>query len=143
VIVSWIPDADALYRFAGPQPRWPFSVAQLREREGRPGHSAWVLDDAGAPAGQFELTVTDGDAWLSRVIIDPSRRGQGLARTLVRFALDEARAHGATGIGLKVIAGNDAAIRTYLAAGFQATGGAERDDVIAMRAELRRDDGAG
>ena len=96
-----------------------------------------MLTAADAVIGQFELTVTERDAWLSRVIIDPARRGHGLARTLIDRALTKARELGADGIGLKVIVGNDAAIRTYLASGFHFTEIADRPDVLAMRAELR------
>lgn len=135
-IVGWIPDADALYRFAGPQPLWPFDVEQLTAAEARTGHSAWILEAGGAPVGQFELTVAGRSAWLSRVIIDPAQRGHGLAHALLDFALERCRTLGATEVGLKVIVGNGAAIRTYLAAGFRDTGDADRPDVIAMRAEL-------
>jgi RimJ/RimL family protein N-acetyltransferase len=141
-IVEWVPDAEALYLFAGPQPTWPFTVEQLRSYESREGHGAWVVIERGPErerlVGQFELTVTGTSAWLSRVVIDPAQRGRGLARALVQFALEKARALGAADIGLKVIAGNDAAIRAYVAAGFRDTGDADRPDVLAMRASLIR-----
>ncbi|WP_344790313.1 GNAT family N-acetyltransferase [Gryllotalpicola daejeonensis] len=133
-----MPDAHALYLFAGPQPTWPFTVEQLRAYEQRDGHGAWVVvDDGGRVIGQFELTITGTSAWLSRVIIDPAQRRRGLARVLVGRAIEGARSRGATEIGLKVIAGNDAAIRSYVAAGFHDTGDAERLDVVAMRLQLR------
>jgi GNAT superfamily N-acetyltransferase len=134
--VGWVLGPDELYRFAGPQPSWPFDVAQLSAPESRPGHTAWVLDDGGLPLAQFELTVTDASAWLSRVIIDPAQRGRGLARTLLDLAIERCRDRGATSVGLNVIVGNTPAIRSYLAAGFHVVDGASRPDVLAMRLPL-------
>ena len=110
-IVAWVPDAEALYRFAGPRPTWQFTVEQLREHEGHDGYSAWVVVDGSRVVGQFELTVTGAAAWLSRVIVDPEQRGRGLGRELVALAVAQAHTLGAREIGLKVIAGNVAAMR--------------------------------
>ncbi|AYG05139.1 GNAT family N-acetyltransferase [Gryllotalpicola protaetiae] len=137
MVVCWIPDAAALYLFGGPAPRWPFDVAQLSASESRAGHTAWVLVEDDVLVGQFELTVTGDDAWLSRVILDPAQRGRDLAHVLVASALDQARAQGASRVGLHVIVGNHPAIRSYAAAGFAAVDGAERPDVVAMRVDLQ------
>jgi ribosomal protein S18 acetylase RimI-like enzyme len=59
--------------------------------------------------------------YISRVAIDPARRGQGLGRHMVRLAIQEANARGLSGIRLDVSADSTAAIRAYRAAGLRVT----------------------
>jgi len=137
LIVSWVPDAEALYLFAGPRLRWPLTLDQLTVDEQSPERTAWVVVDAcPEPIGQFELTMRDGHAHLGRVLLDPTVRGRGLAHDLVRLAITRARALGATSIGLNVVTGNRPALRTYERAGFV---GISRQDAVgslAMTLEL-------
>lgn len=128
LIVSWVPDAEALYLFAGPRLRWPLTLDQLTVDEQSPERTAWVVVDAGPePIGQFELTMRDGHAHLGRVLLDPTVRGRGLAHDLVRLAVTRARALGATSTGLNVVTGDRPALRTYERAGFV---GISRQDAV-------------
>jgi ribosomal protein S18 acetylase RimI-like enzyme len=107
--------------------------------ESTSGFSAWLLVEDGThmPAGHFDLTI-DGDiARIGRVIIDPTHRGHGLARTLVTLAVEQARSLGASELRLNVIAGNEPAIRTYLRAGFTELPRPDRPDVRAMSLALQ------
>ena len=133
LIVSWVPDAQALYLFAGPRLRWPLNVDQLTEGEQAPGHTAWVaINTSSEPVGQFELTTHEGHAHLGRVLLDPAVRGRGLAHELVRLAVAKAHALGATSIDLNVATGNEPAVRTYKRAGFVETEQRPADDSRTM-----------
>jgi ribosomal protein S18 acetylase RimI-like enzyme len=56
--------------------------------------------------------------WIWDVEVDPAWRGRGVGRTVLRLAEDEARACGATEIGLQVFADNSAARHLYQALGY-------------------------
>lgn len=70
------------------------------------------------PVGHFDLTQHDETFRIGRVIIDPERRGQGLAGTLIALAVAKGQALGGSRITLNVIAWNSPAIRTYQRIGF-------------------------
>lgn len=137
-VVGWIPDADALHLFTGPQVAWPLRTRDLVGMESQPGFSAWVLVEGtfGAPIGHFDLTVVGPTARLGRVVIAPRRRGEGLAHVLVEHAVSQARALGATRMRLNVIVGNEPALHTYLCAGFRECARHPRPEVTAMERSL-------
>lgn len=133
-IVSWVHDRRALYLFSGPRLQWPLTEAQLREMEQVEGLTAWVVArPTGEAIGHFDLTQVDDEARLGRVIIQPTMRGRGLARTLLRLALSQARVLGAERVRLNVISDNEPAISAYTRAGFSVIPhAAERPDVTVM-----------
>jgi ribosomal protein S18 acetylase RimI-like enzyme len=61
--------------------------------------------------------VASGDLYISRVGVDPSRRGHGIGRALVRHAVEMAGDLDMRGCRLDVSSDNAAAIRAYEAAG--------------------------
>ena len=63
--------------------------------------------------------VGDDELYISRVAVDPSRRGQGLGRKLVAHTMETFRAQGFRKFRLDVSADNRAAIRAYQAAGLR------------------------
>jgi RimJ/RimL family protein N-acetyltransferase len=137
MIVSWVPDAQALYLFAGHRLSWPLTVDQLVEGEQDPERTAWVVVSASLDAiGQFELTTRERHSHLGRVLLDPTVRGRGLAHELVRLAVARASALGATSVGLRVAAGNRPAVRTYERAGFVMTEGQASSGSRAMTLDL-------
>jgi L-amino acid N-acyltransferase YncA len=78
-------------------------------------------DDAGI-AGYFALIPAVG--WSShvselRVIVDPTRRRQGIGRSLARQALLEGIQHGATKLIVEVVADQDAPLAMFSNLGFQ------------------------
>ncbi|WP_166741681.1 GNAT family N-acetyltransferase [Cumulibacter soli] len=102
------------------------------------GLSAWVLVDVTTSevVGHFDVTLADSTASLGRVIIDPKRRGQGYAHTLVNHAISLTRQLGASLLSLNVIVGNDTAIHVYEQAGFCKTDSNERPGVHKMTLRL-------
>ena len=66
--------------------------------------------------------VPDDELYISRVAIDPERRGQGLGKALVQQAIALRSAEGFRKFRLDVSADNTAAIRAYEAVGLRIAG---------------------
>jgi RimJ/RimL family protein N-acetyltransferase len=138
---SWVPDEDALVRFAGNYFSWPLDDPQLDVHVASAGPRRLVLaalDGDGAFVGHATLTVQPGGVGhLGGIIVDPGRRGEGLGRALVGALVQ--RGFGELGLHrlqLWVDPGNAAAIASYEAAGFVGEGVA-RESVATSRG--RRD----
>lgn len=120
-IVGWIPDAEALRLFSGTRLSWPLTVRQLREVTVVSALAPYaVVAASGHVVGHFDLRLIGEVAWLGRVIVDPSLRGQGMARGVVELAVVEAHRLGAHQVRLNVIPSNVPAVRAYRRAGFLA-----------------------
>ncbi|MCI4657863.1 GNAT family N-acetyltransferase [Cryobacterium zhongshanensis] len=137
-LLEWVPDAPALYLFAGPSVTWPPTVAQFEEISRRPGLSAWMVahDEYPAAWGHFDLTVGGASARLGRVIVDPRYRGQGLGHVLTRAVIEKARELGVDEVRLAVVADNEPAVRAYRRAGFTEFVDPERPQFTAMTYRL-------
>ena len=89
----------------------------------RPGHLLWRLQDDGEPVGTLWIgPESGGDArtyWVWDIVIDEPRRGQGLGRQAMQLAEQQARAAGATTLGLTVFAHNPVAWHLYEELGFE------------------------
>lgn len=121
VIASWVPDAEAVYAFAGPWMTWPFLPSDLDDLHKRPGATAWMLDTGeGEPVGHVQLTPADDALRIGRLIVDPTVRGQGWGRRILLLALEHARARGVPRVQLGVLASNTPARRLYESLGFVA-----------------------
>ena len=89
------------------------------------GHNsvALTMADGGDIVGYATLRIPDGNLAKRRlgfVIVNDSKRGKGLGKSLVRMAVDYAfRILGATQVSLGVFENNPAAIRCYESVGFQ------------------------
>ena len=95
-IVGWIADAVALRLFSGARLSWPLTVRQLQEVTATSALAPYVVVGAsGGLVGHFDLRLEDRVAWLGMIIVDPSLRGQGLARGVVELAVGEAHRLGA------------------------------------------------
>ena len=125
-LLAAIDNPEALMQWAGPFFRYPLDTTQLEGyRASAEGQAATrriytACDATGQPVGHIELNDIDGHAArLCRVLVDPSRREQGLGRAMVRRALqvgfDELHLHR---IELGVFDFNLAAIRCYEQEGF-------------------------
>jgi len=137
-VVEWVPDAAALYLFAGPSLVWPPTVAQLEQLAMRPGLSAWMVDDDQHEAawGHFDLTTQGRSARLGRVIIDPRYRGRGLGLSLTLAAIERARVLELSEVRLAVVADNEPAVRAYRRAGFEEIVDPERPEFTAMAYQI-------
>ena len=130
-VLSWINSEAQMVQWAGPAFAWPLTQKQLREhlRAARTKPVslypfAWT--HRGTILGYCELAQYNprwGLAILSRVLIAPGRRHEGLGRRMVsqavRFGFEELGLHR---IGLSVFDFNRAAIRCYASVGFTLEG---------------------
>jgi uncharacterized protein len=62
----------------------------------RPDHSRYEIELDGQPVGLLSYRLAGGMITHRHTEIDPSVGGRGLGSSLVRFALDDARARGLT-----------------------------------------------
>jgi RimJ/RimL family protein N-acetyltransferase len=121
-LLSWFPDATALERVAGRTLAWPLTVEQLQGLRDEPTFHAFTAHEPATPdvplahVEVVRLGPTDGR--LARVVLDPARRGEGLAKPIVAAVQDWAQAAGFTDLELRVFVDNEPAIRTYVALGF-------------------------
>ncbi len=76
-------------------------------------------EDAGAAAG---LQIIAGEGEISNVAVLPNERRRGIAGSLIRIALSEARELGVSDFTLEVREGNTAALSLYESFGFQIEG---------------------
>jgi ribosomal protein S18 acetylase RimI-like enzyme len=84
-----------------------------------------VIDDGGTDVGSLWIGPHAPDRpeafWVWDVAIDESQRGKGLGRAAMQMAEEEARAHGATELGLNVFGYNSVARRLYESLGYETT----------------------
>jgi ribosomal protein S18 acetylase RimI-like enzyme len=78
-----------------------------------------IIDEVVAASQVLFPSVPDDAFYISRVVVDPRRRGQGLGRQLVQGTIWQRRAEGFRRFRLDVSADNGAAIRAYQAIGMQ------------------------
>lgn len=130
-LIGWVSDPgtpEFLVQWAGPIFTWPLDAAQLDDylepaRATPPSRLVWRADDeAGAPCGHVELNSIDREhrsAVLSRVLIDPARRGEGRGRAMVAAVLAVAFADlGLHRVELRAFDFNTPALRSYESLGF-------------------------
>ena len=125
-LLAWIDTPESLMLWAGPFFRFPLDAAQLEayrasaEPELSPRRIYTACEANGERVGHIELNDIDGhSARLSRVLVDPARRGQGFGRAMVRPILRLAFAElGLHRVDLLVFDFNRAAMRCYEAEGF-------------------------
>lgn len=94
----------------------------------------WLAERDGEVVGTIALTDEGDDvAQLRWFLVDPSARGSGVGRRLLRALLDHARRERFARVVLWTVSGLDAAARLYTDAGFRR---AERHPVRQWGAEL-------
>ncbi len=109
---------------------WPMggSESSLGASLADPAAAVFGLMERDAPAEQGGLVGyavaarLPFEAELQALLVDETRRGQGLARQLLAAVVDQARDWGSERLLLEVRAGNAAAIALYRRAGFQEDG---------------------
>jgi len=132
-LLKWIPDESIMVQWSGPYFTWPLSRAALSEYQQSgllqpPIRRIFkaVDADSGAVLGHIELNNLDFrslSATLSRVLVNPSLRGQGIGLSMTMAALqvafDQLHLHR---VNLHVYDFNQPAIRCYERCGFQTYG---------------------
>ena len=128
-IVSWIRDEATMHRLAANlYDTFPVTPEEMNRKYDaykltHNSRSFVMVDERGRAAGHFVWLFRPDDpdtARLCFVIVDDSRRGQGLGGALVRLALQNAREERkARRVTLCVFANNPVAHRCYRKAGFR------------------------
>ena len=101
-ILPWVGTADLLRQWGGPAmgfPATPEAVWAVLRSSAEEAFS--LFDPAGDLVGFGQASVHDPDVHLPRLIIPPSRRGQGLGRILAGKLIQEAITHHPGGLALK------------------------------------------
>ncbi|XLZ69957.1 GNAT family N-acetyltransferase [Massilia sp. SR12] len=138
-IASWIPDAAAARRWAGPLLSYPFTAADLPAALAIPGcqtSSHCLVDDyIETPLGFGQYWVFQADAvHLGRIIIAPDARGRGLGRALCQHLIEAALAGTqAKAVTLRAYRDNVAAVDLYESLGFAEVESESTNEVLFMR----------
>lgn len=149
VFLSWVPDEESMVVWSGPTFLWPLSRLQLEKYLTNVNRQYWTAIDEGTGmvVGHGSLLHDDARACrLGFVIVDPSRRGEGLGRLLMQQLT--AKAFASTSISeltLGVYAHNRPARGLYESLGFQGSEvvmrtqvGGRTWEVISMRQSRER-----
>lgn len=86
-----------------------------------PSDSIVAADSADAVIGACLVVRAGHGPLIVDVMVDPSRRGVGLARAMVSASVRELQASGEPSVALNVTEGNVAAVRAYTSVGFVRT----------------------
>lgn len=122
-LADWFLDLEDM-RFVHPFARFPFQAEEWDELLTRPSPFFYYAEVDGAPFAHFGLRDNDGAGHLCFLVMDPARRGSGLAKPLIRLTAAAARARfpGAERMTLNVSDGNARAERLYSGLGFARNG---------------------
>ena len=136
-LASWLPDAEACRRWAGPLIAFPIAVESLARQLAVAGGASYILADADDRATGFAQHWSPQPAavHLGRIIIAPAHRGRGLGRELCVQLIGRGRTlSGAGEVTLRVYRGNRTARALYESLGFSAVEAQSDADVLFMRA---------
>jgi ribosomal protein S18 acetylase RimI-like enzyme len=136
-IASWIPDAMACARWAGPHLRFPFVFQELPDLLVVPNACSFSMtmkDSIPLAFGQF-WRRNESTVHLGRIIVSPEKRGRGYGKALCKLLIAEAlHATNAEKISLRVYRDNVIAFSIYSALGFVVVESESNPEVFAMEA---------
>ena len=137
-IASWVDDADACARWAGPAVPFPFLAEELPEILSVTGSESYCLAGSDGECigfGQF-WTATEVAVHIGRIIISPSVRGSGAGRLLCEKLIDRAiQSTGSSVVTLRVYRSNLAALSLYSSLGFAMVDSESTSELLFMKAE--------
>lgn len=135
-LATWIPDANACTRWAGPLISFPLSVASLSvELKVANGISYTLTDVDGNPIafGQY-WAVAPSAVHLGRIIVSPHARSRGIGRILCELLIARAvQTTDATTVTLRVYRDNVPALNLYKSLGFIAVASESTEAVLFMK----------
>ncbi len=122
-LMTWFPDAAAVDIWSGPKFRYPFTRETFREDCRWDDFPSFRLQDpAGAFAAFGQVNERHDRVHFARLVVNPSGRGQGIGRRLIRHLIEEGRSRfDHAECGLFVYRRNVQALRCYEGAGFRIT----------------------
>jgi ribosomal protein S18 acetylase RimI-like enzyme len=82
-------------------------------------HGRLLVDDVPIAYGELWVCEPEDEIELAHVLVSPDHRNQGVGRRLVQLLVHEATRYNLSSVWVRVVPGNQAAIRCYSGAGFQ------------------------
>lgn len=130
LLPQWFASQVDVVQWGGPFLSFPLTVQQLGDMLAEaasvpPSRLCWMVACKDELVGHAQLGFDwcNGNARLSRVVVAPHARGQGVAGPMLRLILNEAFARQAIGrVELNVYTWNTPAMRIYEKLGFRAEG---------------------
>lgn len=124
VVAGWVGSRADVFMFAGPNLPWPLSGADLVASARQPGRTVYVLTDAeGDPVATGSLLDRGDTTRIGRVLVAPTRRGEGWGRMLMTALIERAtEREDVRTISLGVYEHNLAARQLYRHLGFVEAG---------------------
>jgi ribosomal protein S18 acetylase RimI-like enzyme len=118
-VLGWVGSPEEADRWASADGR-ALVPTLLAQWHADPDVHAYVALADERPVGYGEVwhDPAEDEAELARILVDPARRGRGIGRALTAALVERARAAGFADVWLRVVPGNEPALRTYAAAGF-------------------------
>ncbi len=140
VLPTWVEDATACMRWAGPDLTFPLDMEHLPQLLNAPAaaRTSYILRDAerpGDPLGFGQVMQKDaGTGHLARIIISPKARGKGLGRVLCQQLIVKATTVSSVNqLTLNVYRDNRKAMGLYLSLGFAEADKQPRPDMVLMQ----------
>lgn len=134
-VATWLPDAAATLRWAGPNVVFPFDAVQLPSQVQVPGGTSYVLCE-GSECVAFgqHWVLKPQSVHLGRLVVAPSHRGKGLGRELCRQLITAAvTSTKARSVTLRVYKDNQVAQSLYASLGFECEAEESDGQVLFMR----------
>jgi RimJ/RimL family protein N-acetyltransferase len=134
-IASWVPDAQACQRWAGPNLEFPFAAGSLPSLLGAtPDNSFCLVDITTDVVGFGQISSrAPSTVHLARIIVAPDSRGLGIGHVPCDRLIEKARqSFGASAFTLRVYPDNAPAIAVYTRLGFVAVGTDQSSGIVLM-----------
>ncbi|MFZ6733098.1 GNAT family N-acetyltransferase [Undibacterium sp. Ji42W] len=139
VIATWINNAQACARWAGPQLPYPFASADLPALLAKPqAHDLVLIDAKEDVVGFAQFWQRDERrTHLGRIIVSPAARSLGYGRLLCEQLMRHAVAEtGLPALSLRVYRDNEGALHLYRQLGFIAVENDSSEEVLAMEYQV-------
>ncbi len=134
-VLSWIPDAESMKLWAGPQVRYPATSDSVWQDIGGEDGNVFSMESSENTLLGFGQLIARGNSivHIARVIVNPAYRGKGwgkiLMKQLITTAVHDLKARQVT---LNVYTSNHTALSLYQALGFRVENDAPFPGVVKM-----------
>ena len=116
-------DVPAMVRIESHSFTEPWSAEEITKDVTKGGNVyVAVAEDAGETVGYVDIWAVGDEAQLYNIVVDQSKRGRHIGRTLMQHAVDVCRKAGCSVMTLEVRASNTPAINMYHSLGFEDVG---------------------
>jgi ribosomal-protein-alanine N-acetyltransferase len=133
-----LPAVLAIEQASFPQ---PWTSTAFRNEFKNPYSRLWVLEESTLVIGYICTWFIDDEGQIVNVAVLPAYRRQGIGRSLVQYALQEAKKQGVLSLSLEVRSSNFSAVNLYRSFGFEGVAVRKRyyengEDALLMVCEI-------